>query len=72
MEFQNKINQLYFEHDQEPALTDVRETMLNMEIFIIENSDLFVEAAQSNEEMHLARFCFNEDDENLVSDEKLH
>ena len=43
-----------------------------MGIFISENSDLFVGAVPSNEEMHHARFCFKEDDENFVSDEELH
>ena len=72
MEFQNKINQLYFEQDQEAALNSVREKMLTIGIFIIEHSDLYVEAAQSNEKMHLARFRFKEDDEEFVSHEELH
>ena len=72
MEFYNKINQHYFERDQEAALNSVREKILTMQISIIENSDLFVGAAPSNEEMHLARFLFKEDDEDFVSDEELH
>ena len=50
MEFKNKINQLYFEQDQEAALNSVRDKMLTMRISIIEHSDLFVGAAPSNEE----------------------
>ena len=46
--------------------------MLTMGISIIENSDLFIGAALSNEEMHLARFRFKENDEDFVSDEELH
>ena len=72
MEFKNKINQLYFEQDQEAALNSVRDKMLKMGIFIIEHSDLFVKAAPSNEKRHLARFCFKEDDEDFVSHEELH
>ena len=72
MEFPNKINQLNFEQNQEAALNSRREKMLTMQISIIENSDLFVRAASSNEEMHLARFRFKNDDEDFVSDEKLH
>ena len=72
MEFQNKINRLYFEQDQEAALNSVREKMLSMGISIIEHSDLFVGAALSNEEMHLARFSFKEDDEDFVRYEELH
>ena len=49
MEFQNMINQLYFEKDQEAALNNVRDKMLTMGISIIEHSDLFVGAATSNE-----------------------
>ena len=45
MEFQNKINQLYFELDQEASLNSVRDKMLIMGISIIEHSDLFVGAA---------------------------
>ena len=63
MEFQNKINQLYFEQDQEAALNSVRDKMLTMGISIIEHSDLFIGAAPSNEERHLVRFRFKEDDE---------
>ena len=72
MEFQNKINQLYFEQDQEATLNSVRDKMLTMGISIIEQSDLFVEAAPSNEESHLARYRFKEDDEDFVSHEELH
>ena len=43
-----------------------------MGISIIENSDLFVRAAPSNEEMHHAKFHFKEDGEDFVSDEELH
>ena len=50
MEFQNRINQLYFKQDQEAALNSVRDKMLTMRISIIEHSDLFVGAAPSNEE----------------------
>ena len=71
MKFQNKINQLYFEQDQEAALNSVWDKMLIMGISIIEHSDLFVGAAQSNEEKHFARVRFKED-EDFVSDEKLH
>ena len=39
---------------------------------IIEHSDLFVGAAPSNKERHLARFRFKEDDDNFVSHEELH
>ena len=46
--------------------------MLTMGISIIENSDLFIETASFNEEMHLAKFRFKEDDEDFVSDEELH
>ena len=46
--------------------------MLTMGISIIEHSDLFVGAAPSNEEKHLARFYFKEDDEDFVSHEELH
>ena len=35
------------------------------------NTDLFIEAALSNEEMHLAKFRFKKDDEDFVSDEEL-
>ena len=49
VEFQNKINQLYFEQNQEAALNSVRDKMLTMGISIIEHSDLFVGAALSNE-----------------------
>ena len=45
MEFQNKINQLFFEQDQEAALNSVQKQMLTMAISIIEHSDLFVGAA---------------------------
>lgn len=72
MEFQNRINQLYFEQDQEAALNSVRDKMLTMGISIIEHSDLFVGAAPSNEERDLARFRFKEDDEDFVSHEELH
>ena len=72
MEFQNKINQLYFEQDQESALNSLRDKMHTMGITIIEHSDLFVGAAPSNEERHLARFRFKEDDEDFVSLEELH
>ena len=72
MEFQNKINQLYFEQDQEAALNSVRAKMHTMEIFIIEHSDLCVGAAPSNEEKHLARFRFKENDEDFASHEELH
>ena len=43
-----------------------------MGISIIEHSYLFVGSAPSNEEIHLARFRFKEDDEDFVSDEELH
>ena len=46
--------------------------MLTMGISIIEHSDLFVGATPSNEEKHLARFRFKEDDEDFVSNEELH
>ena len=72
MEFQNRINQLYFEQDQEAALNSVRDKMLTMGILIIEHSDFFVWAAPSNEERDLARFRFKEDDEDFVSHEELH
>ena len=72
MKFQSKINQLYFEQDKEAALNSVREKMLTMGISIIEHSDRFVGVAPSNEEMHLARFCFKEDDEDFVSVVELH
>ena len=72
MEIQNQINQLYFKQDQEAALNSFRDKMLTMGISIIEHSDLFVGASPSNEEMHLARFRFKEDDEDFVSDEELH
>ena len=72
MEFQNKINQLYFEQDQNAALNSVRDKMLTMGIPIIEHSDLIVGAAPSNEERHLARFRIMEDDEDFVSHEELH
>ena len=72
MEFQNKINQLYFEQDKEAALNSVRDKMLTMGISIIEHRDLFVITAPSNEERDLAKFRFKEDDENFVSHEKLH
>ena len=68
MELQNKINQLYFEQDQEAALNSVRDKMLTMGITIIEHNDLFVGAAPSNKEIHLARFCFKEDDEDFVTE----
>ena len=71
MEFQNKIKHLYFKQNQEAALNSVREKMLTIGISIIENSDQFVGAASSNEEMHFARFRFNEDDEDFVSEKKL-
>ena len=61
MEFQNKINQLYFEQDQGAALNSVCDKMLTMGIFKIEHSDLFVGAAPSNEERYLARFRFKID-----------
>ena len=70
--FQNKINQLYFEQDQEAVLNSVRDKMLTMGISIIEHTDLFVGAALSNEERQLARFRFKEDDEDFVSHEELH
>ena len=72
MEFQYKINQLYFKQDQEAALNSVRDKILTMGISIIEHSDLFVGAARFNEERHLARFRLNEDDEDFVSHEELH
>ena len=72
MEFQNKINQLYFEQDQEAALNSVRDKMLTMGISIIDHSDLFVRAAPSNEEREFARFCLKEDDEDFVSHEEFH
>ena len=72
MEFQNKINELYFEQDQKAALNSVRYKMLTIGISIIEHSDLFVGAAPSNEESYLARFRFKEDDENIVNHEELH
>ena len=71
MKFQKRINQLYFEQDQEAALNSVRDKMFTMGISIIEHSDLFVGAAPSNKEMHLAMFRFKEDDENFVSHEEL-
>ena len=43
-----------------------------MGIFIIEHTDLFVGAAPSNEDKHLARFLFKEDDEDIVGYEELH
>ena len=46
--------------------------MLTMGIFIIEHSDLFVGAALSNKEKHLARLRFKEDDEDFVNHEELH
>ena len=46
--------------------------MLVMGILIILHSHLFVGARPSNEEKHLAKFCYKEDDENFVSHEKLH
>ena len=46
--------------------------MLTMGISIIENSDLFIGAAWSIEEIHLARFRFKEDNEDFVSDEEFH
>ena len=72
MEFQNRINQLYFEQDQEAALNSVRDKMRTMGISIIEHSDLFAGAAPSNEERDLSRFRFKEDDEDFVSHEELH
>ena len=45
--------------------------MLTMGISIIEHSDLFVGAAPSIEERHLARVRFKED-EDFVSHRKLH
>ena len=48
MEFHNKINQLYFEQDQEAAINSVRNKMLTMGISIIEQTDLVVGAATSN------------------------
>ena len=72
MKFQNKINQLYFQHDQEAALNSLRHKILTIRISIIEQSDLFVGATPSNKEMHFARFCYKEDDEDFVSDEELH
>ena len=41
--------------------------MLTMRISIIEHSNLFIKAALSNEEKHLARFRFKEHDEHFVS-----
>ena len=43
-----------------------------MGISIIEHSDLFAGVAPFNEERHLARFCFKEDDGNFVSHKELH
>ena len=72
IKFQNRINQLYFEQDQEAALNSVRDKILTIRISIIEHSNLFVGAALSNEEIDLARFRFKEDDEDFVSHEELH
>ena len=72
MKFQNKINQLYFEQNQDAALNSVREPILTMGISIIEHTDLFVGTATSNKEKHLARFRFKNDDEDFVSHEELH
>ena len=66
------IRSIYFKQDQDTALNSVRVKMLTMGFSIIEHSDLFVGAAPSNEEMHLAKFRFKEDDEDFVSDEELH
>ena len=71
IEFQNKINQLYFYQYQEAALDRRREVMLTLGDSIIKHSDFYVGAAPSNKEMHLARFCFKENDENFVSEEVL-
>ena len=72
MEFQNKINQLYYKHDEKAALNNVQEKMLTMEIIIIEHSNLFVKATLSHKEMHFARFRLKTEDKNFVSHEKLH
>ena len=72
MEFQNKINQLYFEQDQKATLNSVRDKMLTMGISIIEQSDLSFGAAPSNKERHFARFRLKEDDEDFVRHEELH
>ena len=71
MEFQNNINQLYFEQDIKAALNSVQK-MLTIEICIIEHSDIFVGAAQFNKRMHLAKFRFKYDDEDFVNCEELH
>ena len=41
--------------------------MLTLKIFIIEHIDRYVGAALFNEEMHLAKFCFKEYEEDFVN-----
>ena len=70
IEFTNKIDKLDYNQDQKAALDRLRKEMLILGISIIEHNDLFVNA-NSNDEYHLSRFQFKEEDAEFVSSEEL-
>ena len=70
IEFKNKIDQLDNHQDQEAALDGLRQEMLTLGISIIEHNDLFV-GASCNDEYHLSRFQFKEQDAEFVSSVEL-
>ena len=69
-EFKNKIEQLDYNQDQEAALDRLRDEMLTLFISIIEHNNLFV-GANCNNEYHLSRFQFKEEEAEFVSSDEL-
>ena len=70
IKFKNKIDQLDYHHNQEAALNRLRKEMLTLGIFIIEHNDLFV-GANCNDQYHLSRFQFKEENAEFVRSVKL-
>ena len=70
IEFKNQIDQLDYHQGQEAALDRLREEMLTLGISIIEHNDLFV-GANCNDEYHLSKFQFKEEDAEVGSSVEL-
>ena len=70
IEFTNKIDQLDYHQHQEAALDRVLKEIITLGISIIEHNDLFF-GAYCNNEYHLSRFQFKEEDAEFVSSEEL-